>query len=105
MLSSSPSKIHDPRVTGVSPRPTTSDSARNCETRGWDPVDADWSRKAVVAAPTLVDHTRPAHVIYPCREVIAAGVVLRAHQAVLGDGLGVRANAPPASHLSLIRSQ
>src|SRR4051795_13505958 len=28
MLSSSPSKIHEPRVTGVSPRPTTSDSAR-----------------------------------------------------------------------------
>jgi hypothetical protein len=44
-------------------------------------------------------------VIYFSREVMAACVVLRAHQAVLGDGLGVRANAPPASHLSLIRSQ
>jgi transposase len=35
MLSSSPSKIHEPRVTGVSPRPTTSDSARKLRnTRG-----------------------------------------------------------------------
>jgi hypothetical protein len=58
-----------------------------------------------VAAPTLVDHTRRAYVIYFSREVMAACVVLRADQAVLGDGFGVRANAPPASHLLLIRSQ
>ena len=58
-----------------------------------------------MAAPTLVDHTRRDYVSYFSREVMAVCVVLRAHQAVLGDGLGVRANAPPASHLSLIRSQ
>jgi hypothetical protein len=34
MLSSSPFKIHEPLVTGVSPRPPTDDSTRNCETRG-----------------------------------------------------------------------
>ena len=34
MLSSSPSKIHEPRVTGVSPRPTDQrQRQKNCETR------------------------------------------------------------------------
>jgi hypothetical protein len=39
MLSSSPFKIHEPLVTGVSPRPPTDDSTRNCETRAplWVP--------------------------------------------------------------------
>jgi hypothetical protein len=37
MLSSSPSKIHEPRVTGVSPRPTDRRQAQNCETRGVGP--------------------------------------------------------------------
>jgi hypothetical protein len=39
MLSSSPSKIHEPRVTGVSPRPTTSDSARKLRNTS-EPVGA-----------------------------------------------------------------
>jgi hypothetical protein len=40
MLSSSPSKIHEPRVTGVSPRPTTSDSARKLRNTSY-PVGAE----------------------------------------------------------------
>ena len=59
-----------------------------------------------MAGPTLVDHARRAYVIYCPGEVYARstpGVVRYADGG--GDGLGVRANAPPASHLSPIRPQ
>jgi hypothetical protein len=55
MLSSSPSKIHEPLVTGVSPRPPTGDSTRNCETRGADScfaVSVDHVPAAAQAART-----------------------------------------------------
>jgi hypothetical protein len=43
MLSSSPSKIHEPRVTGVSPRPTDQRQRQeNCETRGARSATAAW---------------------------------------------------------------
>ena len=41
MLSSSPSKIHEPRVTGVSPRPT--DSASASELRNTRAVENDFA--------------------------------------------------------------
>jgi hypothetical protein len=47
MLSSSPFKIHEPLVTGVSPRPPTDDSTRNCETR-----DTLWVPRTLTLPPT-----------------------------------------------------
>ena len=55
-----------------------------------------------MAAPTLVDHARRAYGDLLPGEVYA-GVVRYADGG--GDGLGVRANAPPASHLSPVRPQ
>jgi uncharacterized membrane protein len=62
MLSSSPLKIHEPRVTGVSPRPRTGDSARklrNTRAYQWDPypfilLNLAFSTQAAYAAPLIL---------------------------------------------------
>jgi hypothetical protein len=73
-LSSSPSKIHEPGVTGVSPRPTTSDSARKLRnTRGRGEAQAilacgllhlDTITLHRLYAFFVIEHaSRPAHIL------------------------------------------
>ena len=58
MLSSSPSKIHEPRVTGVSPRPTDQRSARKLRnTRGRVPLYA-FVRLELDGTVTVVEPVR-----------------------------------------------
>jgi hypothetical protein len=58
-----------------------------------------------VAAPTLVDHTRRAYVIYFSREVWRRASSYAPTKLCSATASASGANAPPASHLSLIRSQ
>ena len=61
MLSSSPYKIHEPLITGVSPRPTIGDQRQeNCETRE---VERRWTGPKVTGLSVGHDHL--AHGLLP----------------------------------------
>ena len=64
ILSSSPSKIHEPRLTGVSPRPTDQRQRQeNCETRGA-------SGRLSLPGPPARGHLSTAVVLFPTTVVI-----------------------------------